>query len=651
MKKRIISLLIVSVMLPTFFACNDELDRLWENPNQYTPAPEDVCSGLFTRIQKNRFWQMDYGEWYWMFGNGGIPVITQVIGGMMPYALFNEDAEDLLEVYEGALLGNYVTPGYPNPTRFPGYSTNSEERKRFEYFYTEFNSYAMIRDEVVVLEGAEKANNQIYLELATVLKNVVALQTVDLFNKIPYSTALRGNEGVFFNLYDDPKTIYESALDDYVRIAKDLPAVASAMSEKAMNVFKKQDIFFKGDINKWVKYINSQILRSTVRASGGGINVSNYLTSDVLNNQPDGDYTFAARQTNDLKWGSGSGAGELFWRGLSDRYWRITIPDLIIERMKIDKTTRVYNPEVDDPRLPVIALGFTRTGDVDDPQPEYYGVSGNWNRNMQAVFNGTPTADLFGAPLAGIEPGRRLNAKDQDFTQDIILDDINWLDAGGPDTYVKSSAWSMYNPMTFMCVDNYHFKIESKAESELFLAEVALKGLASAGTAKQHLENAVNASIDFWYTMNKHATGTLASANFEYTPLAKKILQPEKPANSAAYAAYIANTLNGDVEHDMEIIMQQKYIHLNLFGIYELFAELRRTRHPKLEPISLYWAKTGVNMNNASLMIERVKYPESERVNNAEEYRKVESEDNWTTPIFWSNKSSESYFLPKAIKD
>ncbi len=41
------------------------------------------------------------------------------------------------------------------------------------------------------------------------------------------------------------------------------------------------------------------------------------------------------------------------------------------------------------------------------------------------------------------------------------------------------------------------------------------------------------------------------------------------------------------VEDKMEIIMQQKYIHVNITDHYDLWAELRRTRHPLLEPMVL----------------------------------------------------------------
>jgi hypothetical protein len=638
--KKLFILLIVPLLMATVASCESELDSLWENPNNYTPSPDAICSGMFTHIQKTRFWQLDYGEWYWMFGNGGIPVMIQVTGGMEPAANSVGEGRYYNEIYEGALLGNYGNIGYPDVARAPGYSTNGNERNRFNYFYTNLNNYALIRDEVANLEGQEKDDNQIYFELATVLKNVVALQTVDLFNKIPYNSAFQGNDGVFNAPYDDPKQIYESALDDYVRIASALPGLAAKMSAAAKSTFAKQDIFFGGDVDKWVKYVNAQILRSAVRASEGGVTASKYLTANVLNNLPTEDYLFKARQECQQTWGAGSGAngGELFWRGLSDRFWRITLPDNIMERMKVDKNSRVYNPNVDDPRLPVIAMGFVRSDDATNPQPEYYGISGNWNRNLRVLMGTHPT-----------EP-RRINIYPQDTTTGAFIDDINGASPGGPHEYVQGTPWTFYNPMTYMCVEDYHFKIESYAEVELFLAEVALKGLAPvAGDAKTHLQSAINASVDFWYTMNGFANGTLAATLRPYSDLAKKILQPAKPANAATYAATVANSLPSDVEAAMEVIMQQKYIHLNLIGVYELFAEIRRTRHPKIEPISLTWDKTGLNLANAKMVIERVRYPDSERTNNAAEYAKVEADDNWTTPVFWSTKR-DSYFLDNALK-
>jgi hypothetical protein len=135
-------------------------------------------------------------------------------------------------------------------------------------------------------------------------------------------------------------------------------------------------------------------------------------------------------------------------------------------------------------------------------------------------------------------------------------------------------------------------------------------------------------------------------------------LKPAKPdaATITQYANIIKDEYNaaGSVEDKMEIIMQQKYIHLNLHGPYELFAELRRTRHPKLDPISSYSSdavgKTPVLVNR-TMAFERFRYPETEPALNGDEYAKVAEDDNWTTPVFWATKSGESYFRDKAIKD
>jgi hypothetical protein len=84
---------------------------------------------------------------------------------------------------------------------------------------------------------------------------------------------------------------------------------------------------------------------------------------------------------------------------------------------------------------------------------------------------------------------------------------------------------------------------------------------------------------------------------------------------------------------------------------FECMTELRRTRHPKLEPITCYGSST--RLDNQTMMIERFKLPTSERTNNFDEYSKVMKDDLWGNPIFWvpQDKISEKYFLPRAIKD
>jgi hypothetical protein len=91
----------------------------------------------------------------------------------------------------------------------------------------------------------------------------------------------------------------------------------------------------------------------------------------------------------------------------------------------------------------------------------------------------------------------------------------------------------------------------------------------------------------------------------------------------------------GGLENQMEILMQQKYIHLNIIEPYELWSELRRTRHPYLEPMTF----SGKVMKPFP---ERLRYPNSASQTNPENYLTAKAQDNFTTPIFWVPDSKKS---------
>jgi hypothetical protein len=86
--------------------------------------------------------------------------------------------------------------------------------------------------------------------------------------------------------------------------------------------------------------------------------------------------------------------------------------------------------------------------------------------------------------------------------------------------------------------------------------------------------------------------------------------------------------------------MQQKFIHHNILNIYELWAELRRTRHPRIEPLTV-----GGAINTP--IPERIVYPSSEEQYNPDNYAKVKAESVFTNPIFWVTdaKKTESYYM------
>lgn len=256
----------------------------------------------------------------------------------------------------------------------------------------------------------------------------------------------------------------------------------------------------------------------------------------------------------------------------------------------------------------------------------------NWERNRHYRIT---------LPAGG---GRKWNVTPQASPASYVMSPAFPVDA-----LVKSCPWTPYNPITYI-LNETPLHIFTLAEVDLLLAEVSLKNFASTGkSTEQHVSDAVWHSTDFWYAINQ-------APNYVdvFTDVAAAILTPDKPSASIIdnYAATIRNQVEmaAGTEDKLEIIMQQKYIHLNIMDPFELFAELRRTRHPKLEPIT----STGTDRTlvNQTMMLERFKLPDSEKTSNFEQYAKVAEYDKYDQPIFWvpANKISEKYFLPEAIK-
>jgi hypothetical protein len=586
--------LLTTISLLFISSCENELDDLWPDPNKYTPKPEQVVSGLFTNMQQTRFFKGDYGEWYWILGYENSFIHQAQIVTYVPYAV------SWCLWFEEYPYGDMVK--YPS-------SANGNHDRRFTGLYEELKNFGLIRDELEGLSGAELDDNIIFGQLSTVVRDIVALQAVDLFNKIPFSEAYKGTKGVFFPKYDDGEEIYKSVIESYKTIADGLPAVHSKMSAKARTIFETQDIFFKGDISKWVQFINAHRLKSAIRISGVDEDFAKTHIADAIKNLPTTDFTFTCPDPNENR--LSNEAGGIIQRAWYEQHYMTCVPDVIMTRM--NRGDSLYNVVEDDPRLPAIVCGHAIDSTLD--KIEFTGVSMNWNRNRYLRENSIRVHGV-------VRP------------KNITMEN-----------YVRRNAWNYYNPASF-ALNELPLYLFSLGEIDLLLAETALKGLANTGkSAGEHIHDAVVHSTDFWYMIN-------ASEDYcgDMPPKVEAIVHPVKP-NEAIIQGY-ASTIRSEfdaaagVEDKMEILMQQKYIHLNILQPYECFAELRRTRHPKLEPV------TSGSLVKAVSMWERFRYPSSELSTNFDNYSTVSADDNYTSHIFWvpQNKRAESYFMTDQIK-
>ena len=629
MKKIVYKLVIVfTASIFSFSSCTEELDRLWYNPNVLPPGSGDIASGLLTEMQRTRFWDRDYGEWFWLVGGRTFLDIAQII---VP----NPDQDFMFNRFTDNNFEDINS--FFNPT---------QSAQRFEWFYRNLRGYGLIRDEVALMSGADYYNSVIYLKLATVLKDIVALQTVDLFNSIPFFQAFKGAypHNIYFPEYDCPREIYKAVIESFRTIAAELPDIYERMHPSTRGVLRRQDIFFGGNIDRWVQFINAHRLRASIRISGVEEAFAKTHIAEAIENLPQEDFTMRQTRPNEVRIGRHD-AGGTAQRAWAERMspW-ITVPDVILTRMNHGED--VFDPDTHDPRLPFIVMGFTPDGTTD--RIEFVGASGDWERNRHLRFT-TDVDTINGVPTVVRQTRRNVvpqpPAGPQWFT----------TPAHTAIVMVRSTPWATYNPVTFTLSEGL-VPLFTRAEIDLLLAEVEVKGFAATGsTPGEHIYNAVVNSTAFWYRKNR-VPNFITASQWGGTPqeqeVARAILQPPRPSDAIVsnYASFIRAQFEASSD-PMEIIMQQKYIHLNMMDPYELFAELRRTRRPLLEPISVIaGART---LTNAMVTLERYMLPTSERDRNPDNFATVSDENRFDAYIFWvpDNKRGVMPFLPRAIKD
>ncbi|SHM12449.1 Starch-binding associating with outer membrane [Chitinophaga jiangningensis] len=565
MKFNFSKIIISACLALSIMSCQKELEQQFADPEKANPPTDQKFPGMFTATLYG--WKLyvgDYGEWYYQMNPGtGIPGYAQIAERYVTsrYTWYS--------TYDDLVTGNGFSDG-----GLVNYFNN---------FYINTRNYGTMLNMYKTVSGEEKIEGALYIKLTTIVRDYGALKLIDLVNAIPFTDAWQGTSGVFFPKYDDPAKTYEFVLNELKNIGDTLPVLYNQLSSSAKGDFTRQDFAAKGDISLWVQYCSMLRIKYAVRIAGVNLTLAKQVLAEELPK---------ARPAADLVWQMPHVAdplsGGTWERGWYENTFASFIPNTILKRMNFG--TNAYEPGIDDPRLPVIAMP-TKFKD-------YRGVSGNTDAQEPGYLAGDryyPYADNLNSSLA-------------------------------------QNAYSMYNHAT------YHRNTQpgnwmTLAELDLLLAEIALKGLGTTGkTAAEHMEDAVKHSTTYWYWVNNLST-------YEKT----SVLHPAAPAPAdvALYAATVKAKFlaAATVEDKMEVLMQQKYIHLNLPGAYELFTELRRTRHPKLEPFTF----GGKVMKPVA---ERIRYPNSELQTNAENYAKVKAEDNYITPIFWvpADKRGVTYY-------
>ncbi|MDR1502750.1 MAG: SusD/RagB family nutrient-binding outer membrane lipoprotein [Prevotella sp.] len=602
MKKKLY--IIIALLGFLFNSCESQLDEQFYNPEKYEAPEETLMPGMFSNVVYQwKIFIQDYGEYWWGLSGRGVAAYSQI--GVRP----------MISNYDGI----YNT--WPD-LNGGGFDETNDVRTYFNQMYTRLRPWGLMKNLIETKDEAFVKENQLYYQLISVIKDYCFLRNVDIFNNIPYSDALRGMEGVYFIKYDDSKEIYLTGLQNLKDFTEKLQASYDGMSDGSKNLFAEQDLAFKGDISKWIQWATSVRLKYAVRLASIDEAAGKQHIQDILNK--------GTLPTQDLTWDAPfttldatlSGGGETWVRGMIERFTSYFIPNVIMKRM--NRGDDVYEPGTDDPRLPVLAMP-TKWSDYRGIRMDRSYERNEPYRASQAEYYKTAT-----------KPDGVTNEQwDLYKTFPYLMNSSNYRN--NLDVLVSVNSVSCYNLKTLVFNETPVY-MSSLAEVDLFLAEIALNNWGSTGkSGGDHIADAVKHSVDFWYWYNGRSTYNPDKKYFPNADLA--VLSPAKPTADIInqYANIVKQEYNNAADK-LEIIMQQKYIHLNMIGIYELWTELRRTRRPKLEPVTaLYDIKSKIQ-------IERAHYPASEQSTNAQEYMKLQNQDNYISPVFWVKNPSESYY-------
>lgn len=167
-----------------------------------------------------------------------------------------------------------ISATYVQPTSLTQYNLlNSSYQDNWRYSYINLQNYDYI-DKV-----SSGTTDVYYKAIAKIMKAYVFQNLVDMYGNIPYTKALKTDEGILKPEYDDQKVIYEDLvlqLDIAMNLIKDAPADATEVGD--------YDIVYKGDMKLWWKFANTIKLRILINQSGmSGRNA--YITT-ALATQP-----------------------------------------------------------------------------------------------------------------------------------------------------------------------------------------------------------------------------------------------------------------------------------------------------------------------------------------------------------------------------
>lgn len=406
------------------------------------------------------------------------------------------------------------------------------------------NIYLTLTNIETLISNAEKENNKVYVGIAQILKAYMMSVAVDLWGDVPYSEATQLESGIVSPIYDNQKIIYQNVLD-LISLGK-----ANVNSGVGLKMPSDDDLFYKGDLDKWIRFANTYKFKLYNQIRGSSIFNSTDFNSLITENN------FFASSADDFQFNytattsPSDERNRLYLRSYGGTQVSHYLSPWFYEILK-GMNPNIHNTNA-DPRLPYYIVNQLQAGVL----PPDQGDAGTGDPHADYWDSST---GFFSIRFGSIGPNRDHGVQNSASFPGIFI-------CGG--LYDESSGYSIninsatgVAPHRILTYDEFLY-----IQAELMHAGV----LTGAGATVDKLEEAMIASFA------KVDEVVISSGSSQAIPIL---------SGSASVTTFIANVIAeftaGDANKKLEIIMTQKWV--ATFGdSMDQYSDYRRTGFPIL---------------------------------------------------------------------
>ena len=408
-----------------------------------------------------------------------------------------------------------------------------------------------------ILEG----NQKFYTAVGQIMRSFWYGNMTSSWGDMPYSEAMKAQDGNFTPVYDAQKDIFKGILADLKSANETLATVTSVDGASTA------DIMYGGDVLKWRKFANSLRLRYLIRLSekltdmsAAGVDVKAEFNTMVGNSATYPIFTSSSDNASIPYIGTDSSngwyGGPLGWNNRSEYYRRKPCATFVnaLRANGDPRLTTFIRPVDVQLRVSTTTTGYVKLSD------------GQIVLNVSPAQVGTTSIDT--ARYVGLPPAMGV----PDLYNLSILTNFNTIKSLNSSIYVDQAA----NPNVSYLGNIYSQDVNplvkavymSYTELSFILAEARLKGWISSGTAADYYQAGIVASLRQYSIAN--------GSNTVYNPVNHALI----PFNESTFLADLVSKFNSAATDDNRLgqLMTQKWI--ATFMTPEFWFDWRRTGLP-----------------------------------------------------------------------